>query len=260
MYRNNFICVIKHKGKVLREVNDEVTLPFGSQYSILLKNKDSRRALVDIEVDGENVLSGNSLIVDGHTSQEIKGFMRNMYVTNRFKFIRKTKEISAFRGDRFEDGVVSVSYRFERLRHAPIKILRDYSIYGVQDSCIKTGQPTVSPYDVKYAACFTGMGNNEYITKSSDSVPYVQDNYAEEEGITVRGSKTTQKYQYGDIDNLELTSYFITLKLKGMTKHGKRVVKKPLTTKTRLQCTTCGRRNKSSSKFCPNCGTYLERF
>jgi hypothetical protein len=105
MYKSNFIVAIKHKGKILRENGDEVYLPFGSQYSILLKNKSSRRSLVSIEVDGENVLAGKSLIISGNTSQEIKGFMRDMSVTNRFKFIHKTKEISDYRGDKIEDGI-----------------------------------------------------------------------------------------------------------------------------------------------------------
>jgi hypothetical protein len=106
MYKNNFIAVIKHKGKILREIDGEVSLPFNSQYTILLKNKDSRRALADIEVDGENVLAGKSLIIEGYSSQEIKGFMRNMSITNRFKFIHKTKEISNHRGDRIDDGLI----------------------------------------------------------------------------------------------------------------------------------------------------------
>jgi hypothetical protein len=46
MYKSNFIVAINHKGKILRENGDEVYLPFGSQYSILLKNKSSRRSLV----------------------------------------------------------------------------------------------------------------------------------------------------------------------------------------------------------------------
>ena len=252
MYKNNFICAIKHNGRILREFDEEVCLPFGSQYSILLKNKDSRRALVDIEVDGENVLSGNSLIVDGYTSQEIKGFMRNMSVTNRFKFIKKTKEISDYRGDRIDDGIVSVSYRFERRKSKPIIIPHN-------EWWPKYQYPKPSPgprldYDVTYTSC--NMSSSPSIMGLAESAKCIQEPLSDE-GITVKGSKITQNYQYGDIDELECDGYVITLRLKGNSKRNKKIVKKPLTVKTKLQCSTCGRRSKSSSKFCSNCGTYL---
>ena len=253
MYRNNFICAIKHNGRILRESDEEVCLPFGSQYSILLKNKDSRRVLVDIEVDGENVLSGNSLIVDGYTSQEIKGFMRNMSVTNRFKFIKKTKEISDYRGDRIDDGIVSVSYRFERRKPKPIVIQH-------KDWWPKCPYPTSTlpgqrlDYDVTYTSC--NMASSPSIKGMEEPALYVSAPFPDE-GITVKGSKVTQNYQYGDIDELECATYVITLRLKGISKRSKKIIKKPLTVKTKLQCSTCGRRSKSSSKFCSNCGTYL---
>jgi len=250
MYKNNFICAIKHNGRVLREVGEEVCLPFGSQYLILLKNKDSRKVLVNIEVDGENVLSDNSLIVDGYTSQEIKGFMRNMSVTNRFKFIKKTKEISDYRGDRIDDGIVSVRYRFERRKPKPIIIPRD-------EWWPKYPYPRPSPeprYDVTYTSC--SMASSSSIRGLADSAKCIQEPLSDE-GITVKGSKITQNYQYGDIDELECNTHVITLKLKGKIKQNKKIVTKPLTVKTKLQCSTCGRRSKSSATFCSNCGTYL---
>lgn len=255
MYKNNFICAIKHNGRILRESDEEVCLPFGSQYSILLKNKDSRRALVDIEVDGENVLSGNSLIVNGNTSQEIKGFMRNMSVTNRFKFIKKTKEISNYRGDRIDDGIVSVSYRFERRKAKPIIIPERRR----NEWWPKYPYPSPLPgpqldYDVKCTSYSTASSSS--IKGIEDTVLYVHEPFSDE-GITVKGSKITQDYQYGDIDELERVTYVITLRLKGINKISKKIIKKPLTVKTKLLCPTCGRRSKSSSKFCSNCGTYL---
>ena len=69
MFKKNFVAVVKCKGKVLREYSDgTIRLPFGSEYSIYLKNEETRKALVDIKVDGENVLKGHKLILDGETS------------------------------------------------------------------------------------------------------------------------------------------------------------------------------------------------
>lgn len=259
MYKHNFIAVIKHKGKILRETGDEVCLPFGSQYSILLKNKRSRKVLVDIEVDGENVLAGKSLIIEGNSSQEIKGFMRNMSVTNRFKFIHKTKEISRYRGNKLEDGLISVVYRFERERSQPITVMKEYRPWSDFPYPRPRPRPDYYP-DVKFTAY------NYNTPLMSDSASYVTDYRTgglvsggpiKEEGITVKGSKITQEYQYGEIYDLEQRSYVITLRLKGEIKRSKKIVTKPLTVKTKLRCSTCGRRSKSSSTFCYNCGTYL---
>jgi len=43
----------------LRENKDEVNIGFGQEYSIYLKNLDSKKAIVKISVDGTDVLNGN---------------------------------------------------------------------------------------------------------------------------------------------------------------------------------------------------------
>jgi hypothetical protein len=40
MYHKKFIAVIKNQGNILRDGGGLVRLPFGSTYSILLKNKN----------------------------------------------------------------------------------------------------------------------------------------------------------------------------------------------------------------------------
>ena len=43
MYNNKLVAAIKSNGKVLREFGEEVYIPFGSEYSILIKNLHSVR-------------------------------------------------------------------------------------------------------------------------------------------------------------------------------------------------------------------------
>ena len=119
MYKNNFVVVVKCNGQILREQGSTVYLPYGSEYSILLKNKDTRKASVGIEVDGRDALNGNRLIIGGNSTEEVKGFMRNMRKTNRFKFIKKTREIQKHRGDKIDDGLIRVTYRFEKRKRRP---------------------------------------------------------------------------------------------------------------------------------------------
>ena len=252
MYKNNFVAVIKCNGKILRERNGEdVYLPFGAEYSILLKNKDARRAVVEIEVDGKNVLDGQKLIVNGNETQEIKGFMRNMSKTNRFRFIQKTREIQRHRGDRLDDGLVRVTYQFEKAQPEPIHIY-------YYDNSPKWGSGSDW-----IGGSFTYSNSNDMIKSSTRSMSFGKaKSYCSsapnvDEGVTVKGTMIDQEFTYGSMGELETAVYTIVLHLRGITKH-KKVVKKPVTVRTKFKCETCGRKNKSSNKFCYNCGSYLD--
>lgn len=237
MYKENFVAVIRCNGDILRERNDIVYLPFGSQYSILLKNMSGRKALVNVEVDGEDVLGGSGLIMNANSSEEIKGFMRNMHKTNRFKFINKTKEIQQYRGDRVDDGIVRVSYRFTKPVALPIY---DYI------------PPTVYRSIRERSSSYTPSNLIGSCSSFKCCAPLA------DEGITVKGTEVAQDYVYGDIGTLESTSHTIIIRLKGRIYKKNKAVKKPLTVRNKIQCVTCGRKNKSSNKFCYNCGTCLD--
>jgi hypothetical protein len=241
MYSNNFVVVIKHKGKVLRESNDGVVrLPFGSDYSVLLKNKDSRKAVANVEIDGKDVATG--IIVPGNESVELEGIIEDMTVNNKFRFIQKTKEISDYRGDRPDDGLVRVEYRFEQYEYEPINIQPLINIktkYRPETDVSWIYSDNATMNDTIY---YCSAYNNCYTTS--------------DEGITVPGAETKQNFVYGHTKSLESQSHVIILHLRGRVK--KRKVKKPITVKTRLTCNTCGRKSKSYAKFCNNCGTYLK--
>jgi len=117
VYSKKFVAVIKCNGKILREVSQEndVILPFGAEYSILLKNLDNRRAVVEISIDGEDVLDGRRIVIDGNDDTELKGVMVNNAVKNAFKFIQKTKKIQDHRGDKIDDGFIRIKFGFEKI-------------------------------------------------------------------------------------------------------------------------------------------------
>jgi ribosomal protein L32 len=248
MYKQNFVAVVKCNGSILRErEGGTVYLPFGSNYSILLKNKHVRKASVGIEVDGKDVLNGHKLIMEPNSTEEIKGFMRDMSKTNRFKFINKTKQIQRHRGDRIDDGLVRVTYRFEK---APEPIVRHSYIsdrdnpWDYSGSAGRWGGNTVSCY-------FSNSSSGPVGAMKCSSTPRT------DEGITVNGEKINQGYEYGHIGTLESASNVIVLQLKGRTKTRKKVVKS-VTVRTKIICSTCGKRNRSHHKYCSRCGTYLD--
>ena len=75
VFKKNFVAVVKVGGKIMREDNGEVKIPFGSEYTILLKSKDTRKAVVSIEIDGQDVLDRKQLIVYPNSDSELQGFM-----------------------------------------------------------------------------------------------------------------------------------------------------------------------------------------
>ena len=273
-YKENFVAEVKCNGKILRVRDGAVRLPFGSEYSILLKNLNSRRASVKIHIDGQDVLDYSSLILDPNSSTELKGFLRGNTASNRFKFIEKTEKIQDHRGDKIDDGLIRIEFAFEKKTVLKREILTEEHHHHHHH------------YDWNYRGFFTGNSHQVYGSstgdKSSDD-PLFSSNVnsvassnlkssptttiesmgiqprsvpVSDQGITVKGSECNQEFMYGSIGVLE-PAEVIVIQLKGATDDGS-LIAKPLTVKTKLQCSSCGKKSKSTFKFCPECGTFLE--
>ena len=265
-YKDHFVVEVKCRGKILRVQNDSVYLPFGSEYSLYLKNLNSRKAAVKISIDGQDVLDYSSLIIEPNQVSEIEGFLNGTTAKNKFKFIQKTKEIQNYRGDKIDDGIIRVEFAFEKKPELIKNVLHEYHVYHHNQ------------FDWNYGNWFNGNSSGKYASSPINSLRGIvsgpQENTNEvyyssvdslgvssfplnDEGITVKGSECNQQFVYSSIGDLD-PAEVITLKLKGETQQNKIVVRKPITVKTKLKCSTCGRVSKSSFKFCPNCGTFLE--
>jgi zinc-ribbon domain len=245
MYSNKFVATLKNNGKVLREQGDTVYLPFGSEYSILLKNLNTVRAQVKIDIDGQDVLNGAALIVNPNSDLEIERFLTNNERGNRFKFIERTASIEEHRGVGATDGLVRIEFQFEKL-YPPVYTPRPdpwgNSLY------YSTNAPIV-----RSMSC-TNINVSGSVTCGETMDSYVPQN--NDAGITVPGSISEQKFRTVSSFPLEQQRYAIVLQLKGETDYSR--VVEPVTVKSKPKCTTCGKVNKATSKFCSNCGTSLE--
>jgi len=265
-FKNNMIVVIKCNNKVLREDSSTgtqvVTIPFGLDYSILLKNKDARSAVVKVEIDGKDVLSDNQLILKPNTSSELLGFMKDGIVSNRFRFIKKTEEIEQYRGSRVDDGIVRIEFRYEQKRET---IQVDSYCYYLYPWVPYVWNPPLTTYPrVTWGS--TSNSTNVIDSGITDSTtPYsincnstnlVSGAINADEGITVSGVQVQQHFNSGYVGTLEETSYVINILLRGISEQGT-VVIEPITVSGKLKCRTCGREWESSYQFCPNCSTSL---
>ena len=118
MYGNKLATAIKVNGKVLREFKDTVYIPFGAEYTILIKNLNTVQAVVNVYIDGDNVVPGGLVIRPGQ-EVDLERAIRNGNLTegNRFKFIERTEKIeNGPRGIKLEDGLIRIEHQFEIAR------------------------------------------------------------------------------------------------------------------------------------------------
>jgi hypothetical protein len=281
MYSNQLAIAIKHNGKILRENKDIVTLPFGSEFTIFVKNLNSRRVKFSLQIDGTDVLDGEHIVVDANSSTEIKRFLKkgNMEEGNAFKFIERTEAIeNGPRGIKIDDGVVRIEYWFEKEKPIYKDVYYNYHYnypywkdwfwnqgpyYGscssiASDDFSKTlnsddprsvlrGLNATSEVKSASLSANASLSDAKY---SAESIPL------NDTGITVPGSKVEQKFTEVYGFNAETTSNVMILRLTGY--RGEKKVAEAVTVKTKQKCITCGHINKATAKFCAECGTSLE--
>jgi hypothetical protein len=249
MYESKLAAAIKVGGKVLREFKDTVYIPFASEYSILLKNLNTTRAVVNVFIDGENAVPGG-LVIDPGREVDLERWIKNGNLAegNRFKFIERTGSVEQHRGIGIEDGLVRIEFQFEKIfkRQDGIQWTNtgyNNAIYP-QGGILRGSSADVWP--TGSVTCSTAS----YDATSVNSSHAVLNNV----GITVPGSHSSQKFSTAYVGTLESEKHSMVFKLLGGT------VPKPITVKHKPKCVTCGKQNKATSKFCQECGTALEIF
>jgi hypothetical protein len=251
MYNQKLVASIKVKGKILREFKDTVYIPFASEYSILLKNLHTQRAVVNVFLDGEDVVPGG-LVIDPGRSIDLERWIKNGNLSegNKFKFIERTQAIEdGPRGIKLEDGLVRIEYQFELPR----------PVINITDNIWKSSILRGSTGDWAGPASATYSATLNSVSPASFNVTASAASFQNETGITVPGSKSTQSFQHTTVGALEATVHNIVLKLVGDLGDNKPVTK-PVTVQHKPKCVTCGKQNKAHAKFCVECGTALEIF
>jgi hypothetical protein len=182
--------------------------------------------------------------------------MKDHKVEARFKFIQKTAKIQEYRGDHVEDGLVRISFKYEKLQ----SVTTTWPPYIPNwSTTIYSNQPDVhikgttlggnGGCSIRSMYCSASLGDME---AQSLSAP------RGDEGITVKGGDSDQTFKTVSVGALETEEHVIVLKLMGVTSETQKVVEQPVTVKTKQKCPTCGTLNKSVNKFCRECGTRIE--
>jgi hypothetical protein len=298
MYQSKLVASLKANGKILREFKDTVYIPFGSEYSFLLKNLHTQRAVVNIFIDGENVVEGG-LVLDPGREVDLERYVKNGNLTegNRFKFIERTQAVEdGPRGVKLEDGLIRIEFQYEQPR--PVFEPRwvpghyEYDKYstltrGLFNNAMYGGSVGISgSTGDRFSINASGSTVQCNVNGALRGVDYskgesvkataaaainqvapqsneLHDGMAtcdwNDVGITVPGSRSEQKFSTVTMGALEAEKHSMVIKLLGETPNNKPVLK-PVTVERKPECVTCGKKNKAHAKFCTECGTALEIF
>jgi hypothetical protein len=168
MYNNKLVVSLKANGRILRENKDTILIPFGSEYSFLLKNLHTQRAVVNIFIDGDNIVEGG-LVINAGQEVNLERYIKNGNLTegNRFKFIERTAAIEdGPRGIKLEDGLVRIEFQYEkppmRVNELPRSIFNHIDFGNISGNMGSSEYPGVTD---KYSKSI----NNSWIQASGTS-------------------------------------------------------------------------------------------
>lgn len=257
MYANKLVASLKANGKILREFKDTVYIPFGSEYSILLKNLDTRRVIANVYIDGDNMTT-NGLVLNGGQEIDLERSIKNNNLNegNKFKFIERTGAIEKNRGIKLEDGLIRVEYQFEKVYLNQLQnpgILWNANYSNTQWANTPLRGISLNSGSGRTTSSTIGIAQNSV----QCSTNYSATAYANDVGITVPGSISDQKFTTTSWFATETEKHSIVLKLLGETDDNK-VITEAITVKSKPKCITCGKQNKATAKFCTECGTGLQ--
>jgi hypothetical protein len=266
MYNNKLAIAVKSNGKVLRERGDTVYVPFGTEYTLLIKNLNSVRALVDVSIDGTDAGGGTSFVIPANGEVELERFITNgnMNKGNRFKFIERTSKIEEHRGAGISDGLIRISYQFEKVQ--PVYVPPYYTSwklgdpqYYIRSRGMDNSPQWMSSSDTYYGAASAQSDGGQLMNTavSASTTGAVAKGMSNDVGITVPGSLSDQKFTSVSAFETEKEEFVMVVQLLGETETGHQVTQ-PVTVKTKAKCATCGHLNKATSKFCSECATSLQ--
>ena len=295
MYSKKVAAAIKVNGKILREQGDIVALPFGSEYSVLIKNLNSVRIQVKVHVDGVDATDGTWIVISPNSSLELERFIKNgnWSAGNRFKFIERTAAIEEHRGIKVDDGLVRIEYQTEqkvevetikRTHYEYLPAPRPWWPYPYDrrkgrrwsDPITDRRRPTFSSgftRSIRPTASGSSLSSSQ-LYKSTATTPTMDSSLSEtscfnsnsvftagvppvnEAGITVEGSVSHQQFVSAAWFQTTGVTEVLVFHLKG--KVGEIAVEQAVTVNHKPECKTCGKANKATNKFCAECGTALE--
>ena len=150
-YSNKFVlCVLVNGQPQNEKANGTVSLPFGAEYALRLRNKNDRRAVAKIYIDGENV-SGGGYVINANDHVDIK---RHHDKDRAFKFVALESPEAVDFGKNGPNpdktkGLVEVHFFLEKevkYTYRPPEVHHHHH-HHYRERIIREPQPWIPPYN-----------------------------------------------------------------------------------------------------------------
>ena len=226
-YQSGFVVSVLQNNKPIREFNNcgerVARIPFDSEYKLRLKNKTKVRALVEIDIDGTDILDGSRLILKAGDTVDLERFVDDSYEGRKFKFMSLEKGAAIGKiqdPTSVDNGLIEV--RFYKEKQAVLKRIRSplrggMAINFCKVSSTNSGHSTISNSSepninhTLSAKCLDGYEGND-LSEIQERANFSN------AGATVEGGKSIQQFHiYQEHFDIEGTPEIIRIKLKGQT-------------------------------------------
>ena len=196
-----FVCNVILDGNPIKEIDGVAVIPFDSEYKIILKNKNDRKAAAKVTIDGSPISSFGDLVINANSEVILERFItESLTEGKRFKFVPLNNPEVDDPG-RAENGLIKVEFRLEKKREyiQPVGI-QGYFWYH-DDIVLDFSDLATTTIDV------SNIDNNNVNCSATSTEP----------GATIGGSVSNQTFKKVDIE-FEDKTWTIEILLKGIRK------------------------------------------
>jgi hypothetical protein len=250
MYEKQFVIAVLHDGSPVREIDGKVTLPFGSEYKVRLKNKNNVRAKARVWIDGRKASNLGDFILNPGETLDLERFLdESMSEGRRFKFVRASDRRVNDPTDP-DNGTIKVEFYKEQTFkidwNPPVRPIKPLPKGNGPDWWYTTNTNTTGGNPRRGMATTTCYASNSISSSTLCS--------SEQAGATVEGGHSSQNFVIGDDFDTEVFPITLTLKVQGPRKGAE--ISPPRRPQPRVKyCGSCGKRRMRRDRFCPHCGT-----
>lgn len=257
MHSNKISLAILVDEKPLFEKKGSVYLPYGSNYSLLIKNNNSFDIVAKVSLDMN--FSNDSFIVKAKSKRVIRGFSyEDLFYS--YRFVEETEKINQENKNKIERGCLSVTvFNNDLPPHETFP-------FRMSEIALNSGNKTIIDEN-KLNNINLHYDNIVAVTNtlSLNSIPNVRTEslkteYKEEKhlgGMNVFGEPINEKEDtiiksFLFSDSIGVFHY----KLKGRDEE-ENLIKRPILAKDNVTCTICETKASLNDKYCSHCGSFI---
>ena len=253
MYNDGFVVAIKVGDRFVEEKsNGSFVVPFDSEYSIRLKNRNNRKAVAKVYIDGEEVNGLGSFILDANDTLDLERFVDKLDAGNKFKFVPLSNSKVKDKNNG-ENGIIEA--RFQLVKPVEKPIIYEEHHHHHYDYPRYNTHPNWSMPLTYYTG---GNGTSASLPQSTFTMNCCADTTQNFEGsvvsdlskgATVKGNESGQKFSYSYVGELESKEIVVRVQIVGSSDEGLKDYYE------KKHCSDCGKKYGVGDVFCSSCGS-----